>query len=251
MNYAGHHVISSSTPTMTTSPLAIGFIWSDTSDNSLKQCSSVSPVTFVSVGGGGGVTDANVSFSDITTGNASSTKHGFMPKLPWTLDGGTITADTPFKLVENWNNAAISFNGFVVDCTASSMLNGFLTSWRKGGVEQAFVRHDGYAFFNNLESGGTVTGARAEFTNNGYVGISDGTDYTHLRRVASAGFKVTNSGGSTYRSFESLYERWGSGTPEGAVTAPIGAVFHRTDGGAGTSFYVKESGAGNTGWVGK
>lgn len=43
----------------------------------------------------------------------------------------------------------------------------------------------------------------------------------------------------------------GTGTPEGAVTAPVGSLFSRTDGGAGTSLYVKESGAGNTGWVGK
>ena len=43
----------------------------------------------------------------------------------------------------------------------------------------------------------------------------------------------------------------GSGTPESVVTAPIGSLFLRTDGGAGTSLYVKESGAGNTGWVGK
>lgn len=43
----------------------------------------------------------------------------------------------------------------------------------------------------------------------------------------------------------------GSGTPEGAVVAPKGSTFNRRDGGAATSFYVKESGAGNTGWVGK
>jgi hypothetical protein len=43
----------------------------------------------------------------------------------------------------------------------------------------------------------------------------------------------------------------GVGTPEGALTAPIGSTYQRTDGGAGTSFYVKESGAGNTGWVAK
>lgn len=40
----------------------------------------------------------------------------------------------------------------------------------------------------------------------------------------------------------------GSGTPEAVVTAPIGSTFHRTDGAAGTSLYIKESGAGNTGW---
>jgi hypothetical protein len=30
----------------------------------------------------------------------------------------------------------------------------------------------------------------------------------------------------------------GAGTPEGNVTAPVGSTYHRTDGGAGTSFYV-------------
>ena len=43
----------------------------------------------------------------------------------------------------------------------------------------------------------------------------------------------------------------GSGSPEGVVTARIGSLFMRKDGGAGTSFYVKESGTGNTGWVAK
>lgn len=41
----------------------------------------------------------------------------------------------------------------------------------------------------------------------------------------------------------------GTGSPEGVVTAPIGSYFTREDGGAGTSFYVKESGTGDTGWV--
>lgn len=43
----------------------------------------------------------------------------------------------------------------------------------------------------------------------------------------------------------------GAGTPEGAVTARIGSIYFRTNGGAGTSLYVKESGTGNTGWIGK
>jgi hypothetical protein len=43
----------------------------------------------------------------------------------------------------------------------------------------------------------------------------------------------------------------GSGTPEAAVTSPVGATYLRTDGGAATTLYVKESGTGNTGWVAK
>jgi hypothetical protein len=43
----------------------------------------------------------------------------------------------------------------------------------------------------------------------------------------------------------------GAGSPETVVTAPVGSLFTRTDGGAGTTLYVKESGSGNTGWIGK
>lgn len=43
----------------------------------------------------------------------------------------------------------------------------------------------------------------------------------------------------------------GAGSPEGVLTAPQGSIYMRTDGGANTSFYVKESGTGNTGWVAK
>lgn len=43
----------------------------------------------------------------------------------------------------------------------------------------------------------------------------------------------------------------GSGSPETVVTAPVGSIYLRTDGGASTSFYVKESGSGNTGWIAK
>jgi hypothetical protein len=40
-------------------------------------------------------------------------------------------------------------------------------------------------------------------------------------------------------------------SPEGVVTAPVGSLYTRTNGGAGTTLYIKESGTGNTGWVAK
>lgn len=43
----------------------------------------------------------------------------------------------------------------------------------------------------------------------------------------------------------------GAGSPEGVVTAVRGSLFTRTDGGASTTLYVKESGSGNTGWIPK
>jgi hypothetical protein len=40
-------------------------------------------------------------------------------------------------------------------------------------------------------------------------------------------------------------------SPEGVVTAEVGSLYTRTNGGAGTTLYVKESGSGSTGWVAK
>jgi hypothetical protein len=60
--------------------------------------------------------------------------------------------------------------------------------------------------------------------------------------IAAAQFKQSDNGIS-----------WSSGTgsPEGVKTAPVGSLYSRTDGGASTTLYVKQSGAGNTGWVAK
>lgn len=43
----------------------------------------------------------------------------------------------------------------------------------------------------------------------------------------------------------------GAGSPEGVLSAARGSLYTRTDGGAGTTLYVKETGSGNTGWVPK
>lgn len=45
-----------------------------------------------------------------------------------------------------------------------------------------------------------------------------------------------------------LYMFGGNNTPEGAIAAPVGSVFLRTNGGTSTTLYVKQSGTGNTGW---
>jgi hypothetical protein len=40
----------------------------------------------------------------------------------------------------------------------------------------------------------------------------------------------------------------GFGSPEGVVTADVGTLYRRLDGGVGTTLYAKSSGTGNTGW---
>jgi hypothetical protein len=46
--------------------------------------------------------------------------------------------------------------------------------------------------------------------------------------------------------------KFGTGSPLNVVTADVGTLYMRVDGGANTTLYVKESGNGaSTGWVAK
>ena len=54
-----------------------------------------------------------------------------------------------------------------------------------------------------------------------------------------------------YYTTTAVFITSGAGSPESVVTAPVGSLYTRTDGGAGTTLYVKESGTGSTGWVAK
>lgn len=44
---------------------------------------------------------------------------------------------------------------------------------------------------------------------------------------------------------------YGTGSPEGIVSALQGSIYLRTDGGSTTTLYIKTSGTGNTGWTAK
>lgn len=48
-----------------------------------------------------------------------------------------------------------------------------------------------------------------------------------------------------------LFIRWGAGTPEASIAGNVGSLWLRTDGGASTTLYIKESGTGTTGWIAK
>ena len=132
-----------------------------------------------------------------------------------------------------------------------------------GGTEAVSMRDDGYtrliggsagmSIDNSGISGTLVFEAKqsgsqtSSLTNDGAfqcdLSVDAGTTVTAGTSVvanASNGFKMG-----------SVFWRTGAGTPEGAITAPIGSLWTRTDGGAVTTLYVKESGSGNTGWVAK
>jgi hypothetical protein len=59
---------------------------------------------------------------------------------------------------------------------------------------------------------------------------------------------VIPAGSVTSTELEDVFK--GAGSPEGVVTASPGAIYLNTSGGSGTTVFAKESGTGNTGWVG-
>jgi hypothetical protein len=102
----------------------------------------------------------------------------------------------------------------------------------------------------------TIIMSRADFAGESWqlgrvVSDGAGTKFRILHNSTSA-FEITNDNtvwvtGVLRVGNARVFS--GTGSPEGVLTAGVGAVFLRTDGGAGTTFYSKETGAGNTGWV--
>ena len=64
-------------------------------------------------------------------------------------------------------------------------------------------------------------------------------------------FRTDNIPQLDFSKFPIHYEGSGAGTPLNVVSAGIGSVWYRNDGGANTTLYIKESGQFATGWVAK
>jgi hypothetical protein len=105
---------------------------------------------------------------------------------------------------------------------------------------------------NLLIQGTNLTLADTTTGENFLTAISNGAVslfYNGFARLVSSNAGITVTGGVTLNSGITFSS--GAGTPESSITAPVGSLYTRTDGGASTTLYVKESGAGNTGWVAK
>ena len=96
-------------------------------------------------------------------------------------------------------------------------------------------------------SGSTVNVKNATLSSAGSDEISIGTGGVVISdspATANAPLNVLTQKGVVYQN-DSVGL---ANTPEGAETAPVGALFHRSNGALGTTLYYKASGTGNTGW---
>ncbi len=197
-----------------------------------------------------------------------------------TYSGGTLTgasATTMFANMTGTFNGTGVFKGIFENITnTASNSQSRLIDLQTNSSSKFNVDMLGNAYASNsltagayVEAGSTAfvswTGrSRVYSPANGDFRLTNaaGTDFGKLQfGGTTSSFPAVKRNGATleirladdseFAAVQTLYDRFGSGSPEGVVTAPVGASYHRTDGGAGTSLYAKESGTGNTGWVAK
>jgi hypothetical protein len=159
----------------------------------------------------------------------------------------------------------------IVRNTSSSSIASVRMFNDQNSATRAFeLGYTGSAYAGSPFNTGGITGESAYLMSSGAYPLQFGSNNTYRGCILSAGrwliATTTDDGVTTFQISGTasvstsvtvqkiiytgnVIELFGSGSPEGVVTADISSVYHRTNGGAGTSIYVKESGTGNTGWT--
>jgi hypothetical protein len=145
-----------------------------------------------------------------------------------------------FNSTTGFSISSSASDNSLIGCAAFGNENGFIISGTENVLASCVARKMG------IQSSGLIvnstTGYNRIFNNDMY----DSGRFAAITRTDTTTVLINNTITQNAPSTIS-----GSGTPEGAVVAPVGSLFQRTDGGASTTLYVKESGTGNTGWVAK
>jgi hypothetical protein len=135
----------------------------------------------------------------------------------------------------------LSVSGEILGSSNIRVGSGWSLYWVNGGT-----------ILSNGASATNYTITDASQNNFGRLRYGGNTSAYPSHKRVNATIETRLADDSDFAATQSLYQRFGSGSPEGVVTAPIGARYSRTDGGTGTSFYVKESGGStSSGWVAK
>lgn len=152
------------------------------------------------------------------------------------------------KYSDNLNNIALLGVNATADATNKLSVNSSAILFNNNGtdvqvkVNKNAAGNSGSFLFQTGFSGRAEIGLTGD--DDFHFKVSpNGSSYVEALVLNKTTGALTIAGGAIIRA--------GTGTPEAVVTAPVGSIFLRTDGGAGTALYVKQSGAGNTGWVGK
>ena len=163
-----------------------------------------------------------------TGGGALTVKVGSNTPMIFNSDG-TIS-------VSGAISSSSTFTGTVISSSLVLRTLGFL-DFGGGTSRLSAGSADGNIKITN--SGGTDFGMMQ------YGGTS--SSYPAIKRSGTK-IQIRLADDSNFGTVEASNIRSGTGSPESAITAPVGTIYARTDGGTTDAAYLKTSGTGNTGW---
>lgn len=161
----------------------------------------------------------------VTTGAGVASSRSIATTAPL-AGGGDLSADRTLTVSAATTSAAGSMSA-----ADKTKLDGILSSATPQPVGTA--------------AAGSGTSAAKDDHVHAHGSQSDGTMHAAAIAGGASGF-MTGAQATLLALIKS-----GTGSPEGAVTGPVGTLYLRTDGGTDTTLYVKETGSGNTGWAAK
>jgi len=201
----------------------------------------------------------NISFTD-----KNARRRGPTSSDDWNDTHDELIADLA-GLYDQWNNRLKTLTNALPDGTVDTTIDAFVngldgqtiytksdaaidddtyyndTDIRPNTLYEQFVNVYSYIDGINQSLGVQITGSTPAASG---IGINDTNQVFDSFNVEDALYEL-------YQLFATGFFLTGTGSPEGIVIGAVGAIFVRTDGGAGQVFWVKESGSGNTGWVAK
>ena len=220
----------------------VGGIWTNGNDN-LIQANQISDSRWIN-----NTTSPTGGDIEVQAGNRNRIENNFCNRLT------TVNAHYGILISANGGACAdnvISNNTSINHVTDDVTLFSFDTA--ASGTE---INNNTAGVISQLSQCGTgvVTATRLSdnkaTTFNMSTGFFVGT-YSNARLRDNEFGTIAVAGGTTITGTDFGVQR-GSGSPDGAVLGSVGNIYMRSNGGAGTSVYFKESGNDtNTGWVAK
>lgn len=225
LNCFGIKITSTEVTGVTKANTEYGVVVVTSSYNNISDCSfnELTTACFVSTGATNSVVDNFFFNCTSTITNSATTSY---------IRGNRVSDGTTLDAPRWSSNFGTFASGSL---SANANFGCYLRGYSGSVADVALITSGGKRPINIINS----TDAVFPETDNSYdVGVS--------------GLRYRNIYGASLRPGDgTVIWTAGAGTPEGVVTAPVGSLFTRTDGGASTTLYVKQSGTGNTGWVAK
>jgi hypothetical protein len=224
--------------------------------NSFRDCemerasgSTVVPFSIINTGGGANFNQ----FEQVRLNGINNVTTPFI-HVESTLSSTYLTDWTMINVLGEQNPAGIlqvlgAFNWTLINVTDEDATTTYVANILDFQTNGAGLAPRDLAFIGCQRHGQSMTAGTYEISCPTATNVSvTNADPTPTSVNASLNLPKTANVTGT-KGYPQLYQ--GSGSPETVVSAVVGSTYLRTDGGAATSLYVKESGTGNTGWIGK